>query len=533
MTHSGHFDHESHDSRSRWPYPAMLPHSIKAYPIVQLAPEIGPQRPADFPPRMPIALAEWREATSHYPNHGSQIYLHIPFCPFLCHFCPLYKVKKSEDRTLDKKELFVRALIREIELYAKIPSAAGQPYNAIYFGGGTPTELSPEQLGRILGALRRHFQVTPDAEITLEGVAKQMLAPGYVEQALKLGFNRFSFGVQSLDVTHRRRIGRGDGVDDYPALIELVRKLAPEANVNCEIMANMPEQTFESFQSDVGELIRWGTNSVDILYYVHMPGTQLYNFVSADRRGGPEYGGRLMEFRKFTNQTFRRHGYAQVTGEVFVRDERDLFVHTSFGGGGNGLNALLALGPSGFGQLNGTVYQNLCDNVAYIEAVDSGLLPVARAETMTVETAERRALLLSLLRLEIPDFLVKGIRTRRLVGKWKEMGLIKHDVGRYRLTDRGLLWYNHMQVESLPVFELLRVLRMFGSIEDQTKAFSRREEEMGSQEREVLEIVRSQFGSSRLGKLAHMATLKLHDLPFFDRRAVGFTGPIEPRQRTS
>ena len=103
--------------------------------------------------------------------------------------------------------------------------------------------------------------------------------------------------------------------------------------------------------------------------------------------------------------------------------------------------------------------------------------------------------------------------------------------GRYRLTDRGSLWYNHMQVESLPVFELLRVMRMFGSIDDQAKAFSRREEEMGSQEREVMEIVRAQFGSSRLGKLAHKATLKLHDLPFFDRRAVGFTGPLESRQR--
>jgi coproporphyrinogen III oxidase-like Fe-S oxidoreductase len=511
---------EHHESRSRWPYPALLPHSLKAYPVVQVAPRVGPQ--PVWPPPMPPALVAWRDETAYQGSIGSQIYLHVPFCPFLCHFCPLYKVPMSK-RSDERKERFVQTLIEEIELYGATPSVAGRRFNTLYFGGGTPTELTPAQLGRIIQALRRNFTITPDAEITLEGVARQMLAPGYLEQAFEQGFNRISFGVQSLDLRQRQRIGRGDKVVDYPALVELVRQLKPDANVNCEIMAGLPEQTFETFEQDLKGIMSWRTDSLDILYYVHMPGTKLTKLVSTGQRGGPEYGGHLLQLRQFTNSVFREQGWKQVTGEVFVRQERDLFVHTSFGGGGNGLNSLLALGPSSFGHLNGTVYQNVCDLDQYEEAVSRRHFPVGTAQTMDLATARRRALLLSLLRMEVPEFLIQTPWERYLEYRWKQHGLIERTPGGYRLSERGALWYNHMQMDTLPLTEMMKLLRMFGSIQEQEKALSGGE--LDSQSRELLSFVRGSMGPTAV--LGYKALLKIQQLPFFDQRAIGFTGPVQ------
>jgi len=468
-------------------------------------------------------VAAWRDQTSYFQSAGSQIYLHVPFCPFLCHFCPLYKVQMSE-RTEDRKELFVRSLIDEIELYGGIPTAAGRHFNAIYFGGGTPTELTPEQLGRIIQALRRNFTIAPDAEITLEGVARQMLAPGYLEQCFQLGFNRVSFGVQSLDQRQRARIGRGDQVVDYPALISLVRSLRADANVNCEIMAGMPEQTFEAFQKDLTGIMSWNTDSLDVLYYVHIPGTRLTRLVANGRRAGPELGGHLLNLRQFTNTTFRDAGWQQVTGEVFIRKDRDLFVHTGFGGGGNGLNTVIGLGPSAFGMVGGTVYQNVCDLTQYIQTVRTGLLPVNTAQALDIDTVRRRAMLLSLIRLEIPEFIAETARERLLLHRWQQHGLIRRVPGGYRLTERGALWYNHMQMDALSLVEKVKIMRMFGSIEEQDEALSNAEAST-AQSRELMTFVRGSMGPAAVW--AYRAMLKVHKLPFFDRRAISFTGPVQ------
>jgi coproporphyrinogen III oxidase-like Fe-S oxidoreductase len=183
--------------RSRWPYAALLPHSVKVYPVVQVANLVGAQTAQQWPPQMNGRVAEWADRTGQQAAIN-QIYLHIPFCPFLCPFCPLYKVSDVRERTAASRAAYVEHLIREIEMYGRVTSLADKTYDAVYFGGGTPTELRPEQLIRILNALRRNFHISPTAEITLEGVARQMLAPGYLESCFAGGFNRISFGVQIL-----------------------------------------------------------------------------------------------------------------------------------------------------------------------------------------------------------------------------------------------------------------------------------------------------------------------------------------------
>lgn len=512
---------EDHSNRASWPYPALLPYSLKAYPIVQIAPQIGPQAPSQWPPPMDEAVARWRDETAHATSLGNQIYLHVPFCPFICGFCPLFKVKTSQERTQDKREQFTQALIREIELYGSIPSVAERRFNNIYFGGGTPTELSPEQLTRVLRALRENLHIEPDAEITLEGVARQMLGSEYLARCIDAGFNRISFGVESLDPTLRKRIGRGDKVEEYQATVELARKLSPNMVVNAEVMAAMPEQTLEQVEYDVKELIRWNLDSADVFYYVMMPGTKLERLVTAKRRAEPRYGASMLKMRDLVRMRFAEAGYRPVTGEVFTRSDRDLFTHTSFGGGGNALNTVLALGPSAFGALNGTIYQNVCSLEQYFKGIDAGLLPVHTATTMDVETAKRRALILSILRLEVPDILVTTFRQRRLVNRWKKLGLVTPVPGGHKLTDRGMLWYNQMQMELLPLSYLIKAAgSMFGAVEEKKDG----DAQVDTQGYELMEMIRSH---GRMAVWAYRGFQAVRKLPFFDNRPVGFTGVVE------
>ncbi len=506
--------------RADWPYPTVLPYSLKVYPIVQTAPEINAPHTSQWPWPMHRSLASRR-------NHGkteprNQIYLHVPFCPFLCHFCPLYKLDTPGSQNHSRKQPFVESMLKEIRQYGQT-SAAQTPFHSVYFGGGTPTELSPAQLGTLLDALRENFLISDDAEITLEGVARQMLAPGYLAECLDRGFNRISFGSQSLDPKVRRLVGRGDAVSDYPAVIELARELNPNVPVNLEIMAGTPGQSLASLERDVETLIQWAPDSLDVLYYVMMHGTRLVNLIQNGTRPSPAMGEELLAMRRFVNKVLPENGYHQVTAEAFARTDRDLFAETSFGGGGE-LNTILALGPSAFGVLEGTQYHNVCDLKKYTTLLSEDRFPVHRAKALTHEASQMRRFMLSLVRLQLPEDLVASYGpARSAVRRWLKAGLVQAATGGYELTKTGKLWYNHMQMEVLPSKDRAQSLRMFGSIEEQRFLLQPNADNLRSHERELWLQMRSEgrwkFWLYRMYHALHRI------MPFLDRGAIGFTGP--------
>lgn len=504
--------------RKSWPYSALLPYSMKAYPIVQLAPVVGPQLPSQWPPPMAPSVARWRDETEHLSSVGNQIYIHVPFCPHLCGFCPLFKVK---GRSQPEKDAFINAIIREIELYGRIPSVAGQVYNTVYIGGGTGSELTPAEMARIFAALRRNFTLAEDSEITLEGVAKQMAAPGFMAESMEYGTNRISFGVESLDTQLRKQIGRGDPVAAYEKLVRICRDLDPQMMINAETMAALPGQSLESVEADVRGMLSWGLDSADVFYYVMMAGTKLQRLVASGRRAQPGYGASMLAMRARVLELFNEQGFSPVTGEVYSKTDRDLFTKTSFGGGGNCLNAVLALGPSAFGSLSGSVYQNVCDLDKYVEATREGYLPVHNATYLSVADAKRRAKILSVLRLEVPNALFNSPRDRLKVRKWESRGLLDKVPGGYKLSDRGILWYNHMQMELLPLHYLVKAAgAMFGSLDTET-------EEVAEENTQSYELTRLFGAYGWLGTVAFNAFMGARRFGLIDSRPVGFTGTVE------
>ncbi len=176
-----------------------------------------------------------------------EIYIHIPFCVRKCQYCDFLSGPADEG----PKERYMEALCREIEE----KSSLYQDYmvTSIFFGGGTPTAVDAEALCRVLYLVRERFNVSPEAEITIE------MNPGTVtKDALKLykkaGINRVSLGLQSTHNKELQSLGRIHTYEQFLETYKQVRETGFE-NVNVDLMSALPGQDVESYKASLKEVM--------------------------------------------------------------------------------------------------------------------------------------------------------------------------------------------------------------------------------------------------------------------------------------
>ena len=173
------------------------------------------------------------------------LYLHIPFCSSICNYCNFNR--GLFDAAL--KARYVEALEGEIRRSA----SAGDPADTIYFGGGTPSLLEPEEIGRLVRACRETFDVAPDAEVTLE-TNPETSTRERMERFRAAGVNRVSFGVQSFRDAELRRLGRLHTASRAREAIAEARA-AGAGNVSLDLMMWLPGQAREHWRESVEALV--------------------------------------------------------------------------------------------------------------------------------------------------------------------------------------------------------------------------------------------------------------------------------------
>ena len=171
------------------------------------------------------------------------IYIHVPFCRKICSFCNMRRSLQ------EPAEDYASTIVKEIEEYAVLPYIKTTVFDAVYFGGGTPTTLSGEELSMILHALKANFSFTKDAEFTIETTVTE-LTEEKIKQLIAAGVNRFSVGVQTFDDEGRRKMGRiGSGDTAFERLRQL--KSHPGLTVSMDLIYNYSGQTMESLYRDL------------------------------------------------------------------------------------------------------------------------------------------------------------------------------------------------------------------------------------------------------------------------------------------
>jgi oxygen-independent coproporphyrinogen-3 oxidase len=177
------------------------------------------------------------------------VYVSVPFCRAKCSFCN-FASGVGDGRAMER---YVGQLCAEIAgargRAERLGAALPERVDTVYFGGGTPSLMSPEQLGRVFAELRRGFELDSDAEITLEAAPGQ-IAPEVLDAAMRLGVNRVSLGVQSFVDRECAAVGRLHTGQDCVREIARLRA-AGVAEVCADLIAGLPYQTAESWETSL------------------------------------------------------------------------------------------------------------------------------------------------------------------------------------------------------------------------------------------------------------------------------------------
>jgi len=361
-------------------------------------PEVGSYFVATYPPfSVWSADAVERDALSALaaapdPAVPLGLYLHIPFCRKRCHFC-YFRV--YTDKNAQEVNRYLDVLAREWELYAQQPAVAGRPLNFVYFGGGTPSFLSTQQLQ---GLVSRITAVTPwdDAEeITFE------CEPGTLtEHKLKIirsmGVTRLSLGVENFDDRILELNGRAHRSPEIGQSYRFARALGfPQINI--DLIAGMLGENEENWQRCVQQTVELEPDSVTI-YQMELP----YNTtITKDLlKGTHQLTGGLTDWptkRRWVEEAFdalERAGYHVGSAYTAVKDpSRTRFTYRDRLWQGADM---AGLGVASFGHVNGVHMQNLDTWEQYSESIDRGQLPLGRAYRPTPEERMRRELILQL-----------------------------------------------------------------------------------------------------------------------------------------
>lgn len=212
-----------------------------------------------------------------------ELYLHIPFCERKCAYCDFL----SAPADLPVRISYIKKLQEEIAYYGA--QYGEYQVSSIFFGGGTPTILEGYQLAAILETVKEHFNITTDAEITVE-CNPGTLTAGKAEKLVQAGFNRLSMGLQSADDRELQLLGRIHNFAQFLESYDLARK-AGFRNINVDLMSALPGQTLKSWQDTLQKVTALRPEHISAYSLIIEEGTPFYERFAEDERIREE-GGR-------------------------------------------------------------------------------------------------------------------------------------------------------------------------------------------------------------------------------------------------
>jgi len=379
-------------------------------------------------------------------NHASRItdlglYTHIPFCRKRCHFC-YFKVYTDKD----SKEVrgYLDALLAELTIYADKPVIGGRKLKFIYFGGGTPSYLSPDQLRFLTDGMKRLLPWDEAEEVTFEA-EPGTLTDHKLKAIRDLGITRLSLGIEHFDDHILEINGRAHRSKEIARAYAYAREIGfPQVNI--DLIAGMVEETEEKWRETVAKAVTLRPDSVTI-YQMEIPyNTTIYQRMKTDGKLVAPVADWETKRRwvDYAYREFEKIGYAVTSGTTVVRDpDKVKFIYREglFSGAD-----ILSIGVASFGHLNGVHYQNHHDFQPYVDAVHVGKLPVYRALTPThVERLIREfILLLKLGRVDVDYFTKKfGVDPRERFAvplrRLEDWGFLAQKNGTISINREGLL----------------------------------------------------------------------------------------------
>ena len=370
------------------------------------------------------------------------IYIHIPFCKSFCSYCDFYSITDNSET-----ESFVQALMLETAMQSGYLD--GEAIETVYFGGGTPSLLTVEQIARIISSVRTNFDLTKDPEITIE-VNPDDVFEGYFKALAEAGINRVSLGVQSWNDKRLKYLGRRH---DSEQSAQALRLAFAEGivNVSADLIYGIPGMTTEDLKHDLEKTFAFPVTHLSAYHLTIEDGT---------RMGKMKKDKKLIETDEETSNAMFSLLGTMCRERGFIQYEISNFAREGFISKHNSSYwkqiPYLGLGPSAHSFNRSSRQWNVSDVKKYIRSINSGIVPFEREEldkltvfNEYVMTSLRTMWGIDLEHVEVfydkelHDYLVN------LSGKYIRYGLMRREKNTLVLTDQGKMISDNIIAELL------------------------------------------------------------------------------------
>ena len=370
------------------------------------------------------------------------LYIHIPFCRSRCSYCDfatgLYQSELSER--------YVRALVDEIVRSRN----AGAHVDTVYFGGGTPSLLTPVQLDLILSALHRQFQIDSGSEITVE------MNPGTVTsdqlRAFRaLGVNRASFGAQTFDDAELAKLGRSHSTADTLKTFHELRAAGFD-NVSFDLIAGLPGQTLAGWQRNIEQSLTLEPEHLSFYLLEVHSGTPLADHIRRGLQPVPDEDLAAVMYEWMIERAAAA-GYEHYEISNLCKPGFSSRHNTKYWTGapyyGFGCSAhSFASDPFG----DARRWSNERDVLRYVEAIEQGTSPIVEEQELTAADLRAEALFLGMRMMrgvdvrEYNELFGVDLRAEHAsdLDRFREAGLVEFDGDLIRLTRNGALMSNEV-----------------------------------------------------------------------------------------
>lgn len=314
------------------------------------------------------------------------VYIHVPFCDQICSFCPFNKQKTDPDSV----KLFHKALIKEISIYGK--AIGPTPLQFIYFGGGTPSVLSPVQIEAILSSLNTHFGICTGAEITLEAHPRHLRHQA-AKDFSRCGITRVSSGIQAFDDKTLQRVGAQHTSKDALEAIESSGNAF--GGISIDLLYRCPDQGVSDWESQLAQ----------VATYPQITHVSTYSLVlrndsdQGDRKTEAEMA--LLCMQAMSKNQFLHYASCASGGFDFAKEGHVCVYERSHWAAPQA--QFLGLGPGAFGFVGRRTTVNGLEIGSYLNSLlDRTKLPIVSATYTNTEELMRRYFTLGVKTLEVP-----------------------------------------------------------------------------------------------------------------------------------
>lgn len=320
------------------------------------------------------------------------LYCHIPFCRSMCLFCGC---AVTLNRNEERQERYVQFVMKEIDLIHQFLGASCS-VRQLHFGGGTPTQLTARQLGRLFEKMSHAFSIDFSGEISIEVDPRTVVQDrgGKLRLLKALGFNRVSFGIQDTNEKVQQAIRRKQSYAQSKLTYELARQVGFES-INCDFIYGLPFQTLESFEETCEKIIDMRPDRIALYSFAKTPWLKPHQ-KAIKEDSLPSTNEKFLIYQKAREKLIDA-GYWAIGMDHFVLPEdsmaqayRSKSLQRNFQGYSvRYADDLIGLGVTSTGFLQGSYFQNVKELEDYYSFIDKGILPVFKGKVLNPDDRMR------------------------------------------------------------------------------------------------------------------------------------------------